>query len=253
MWLARRLTRRLDAVRHDGQLAYLAPEGKSQVGVEFRGRKPHRIHSIHVITSQQEPDLPPVSQLQRDIREFVIDPVFEYEPIRPDNLTRIDVNRGGAIVKGGPSVHSGLTDRKGAEDTYGEYARHSQIALSGKDPSRLGRTGSYAARYAAVNVIAAGLAEECEVQLSYAMGSAGPISIQVDTSGTGKKPDGEIASLLKRNVDFRIAALIRNLELRVLPARYPDGFYRRLAAHGHVGRPDMELPWENVGLKDQLQ
>jgi S-adenosylmethionine synthetase len=253
IWLAHRLTRRLDAARHEGLLPYLAPEGKAQVGVEFHDRKPRRIHSVHLIASQREPDSPSLAKLRQDLREVVIDPVFAEEPIGPDHRTRLEVNRGGPVVKGGPTVHSGLTGRKGAEDMYGEYGRHSQIALSGKDPSRVGRTGSYAARYAARNVVAAKLAEECEVQMSYAMGSASPISIQVDTSGTGKKTDSEIADLLKRRVDFRIAALIRRLELRVLPARYADGFYRKLATYGHVGRTDIELPWEACDLKDQLQ
>jgi S-adenosylmethionine synthetase len=252
IWLAHRLTRRLDAVRREQLLPYLAPEGKAQIGIEFSHRKPLRIHSIHVIASQQESNAPPLDRLQAEIRELVIDAVFAEEPIRPDSRTRIAINFGGAIVKGGPSVHSGLTGRKGAEDMYGEYARHSQIALSGKDPSRVGRTGSYAARYAAKNVVAAGLADECEVQLSYAMGSAHPISVQVDTSGTGKKPDTEIATLVKRHIDLRIAALIRSLELRFLPTRYPDGFYRKLAAYGHIGRTDIELPWEATDLKDQL-
>jgi S-adenosylmethionine synthetase len=253
IWLAHRLTRRLDVVRRERLLPYLAPEGKAQVGVAFSNRAPLRIHSIHVIASQQEPNIPPLAALQQEVRELVIDAVFEDEPIRPDHHTRIEVNFGGMIVKGGPSVHSGLTGRKGAEDMYGEYARHSQIALSGKDPSRVGRTGSYAARYAAKNVVAAGLADECEVQLSYAMGSASPISIQVDTSGTGKRPDSDIAALLRRHVDFRIAALIRTLELRFQPAHYPDGFYRKLATYGHIGRTDIELPWEVIDLKNQLQ
>lgn len=253
IWLAHRLTRRLDVVRHERLLPYLAPEGKAQVGVVFNHRQPLRIHSIHVIASQQEANVPSLDKLQDEIRDLVINPVFAEEPIRPDLNTRIEVNFGGTIVKGGPSVHTGLTGRKGAEDTYGEYARHSQIALSGKDPSRVGRTGSYAARYAAKNVVAAGLADECEVQLSYTMGSARPISIQVDTSGTGTKPDSDIAALLKRQMDFRIAALIRTLELRFLPARNPDGFYRKLATYGQIGRTDIELPWETTDLKDQLQ
>jgi S-adenosylmethionine synthetase len=253
IWLAHRLSRRLDEVRRNGTLPYLAPEGKTQVGVEFRGRVPRRIHSVHIIASQLSLHTPDLEDLRKDLHEVVVKPVFAEETIQPDRATRIDINRGGAIAAGGPSVHSGLTGRKGAEDTYGEYSRNTQIALSGKDPSRVGRTGSYAARYAAKNVVAAQLAGECEVQLSYAMGVPAPISIQVETFGTGKYPDGEVSALLKRHLDFRIAAMIRRLDLRLLPSRHRDGFYRKLATYGHVGRSDIELPWEATDIMEELR
>ena len=147
---------------------------------------------------------------------------------------------------GGPSVHSGLTGRKNAVDTYGEYSRYSGSALSGKDPMRIDRVGVYAARYAAKNVIAAHLADECEVQLTYSIGSSNPVSVQADTFDTGKISDNEIADLLKKHFDFRLAAIVRQFDLRNLPCRMKGDFYKRLAVYGHVGRSDMELPWENT-------
>jgi S-adenosylmethionine synthetase len=149
-------------------------------------------------------------------------------------------------------MHAGLTGRKTAEDTYGEFARHSQTALSGKDPSRIGRSGAYVARYGAANIVAAGLADECELQLSYSLGSAGPISIQVETFGTGRVPGQEIVDRLRRNFDFRLATVIRKFNLRYLPAEHSDGFYRKLAVYGQVGRPDLALPWEATADKDLL-
>jgi S-adenosylmethionine synthetase len=154
---------------------------------------------------------------------------------------------------GGPSVHAGLTGRKNAIDTYGEYSRHSGAALSGKDPTRIDRIGAYAARYAAKNVVAAGLADECEVQLSYSIGLARPVSIQVETFGTGKIPDEAITTLLEQHFDFRLVGIIRQFKLRVLPSLMQGGFYQKLAAYGHVGRMDMGLPWEVTDKAPLLQ
>ena len=161
-----------------------------------------------------------------------------------DENTRIFINPDGPFILGGPSVHSGLTGRKNAIDTYGEYSRQSGAALSGKDPLRIDRIGAYAARYAAKNVIAAGLAGECEVQLSYSIGISRPVSIQIETFGTGRIPDEKIAALVEKHFDFRLAGIIRQFNLRHLPSTIKGGFYRKLAAYGHVGRMDIGLPWE---------
>ncbi len=247
IWLAHRLARRLTSVRLQRILSYLGPDGKTQVGVEYRDRRPFRIHSITVIGSQNQTPAaggPSLRQLQDDLRQAVIDFIFQEEEVRPDAKTRIFINPDGPFILGGPSVHSGLTGRKNAIDTYGEYSRHSGAALSGKDPTRIDRVGAYAARYAAKNVVAAGLASECEVQLSYSIGLSQPVSIQVETFGSGKIPDAQIAALLRRHCDFRLAGIMRQFNLRFLPSSVKGGFYRKLATYGHVGRMDIGLPWE---------
>ena len=248
IWLARKLSRRLASARLQKILTYLSPDGKTQVGIEYRNRKPKRIHSITVIASQNQEDTPNLKQLRDEIRQAVIEPVFLDEEVQPDANTRIFVNPDGPFIIGGPSVHSGLTGRKNAIDTYGEYSRHSGAALSGKDPMRIDRVGAYAARYAAKNVVVAGLADECEVQLSYSIGLARPVSIQVETFGTGKISDEAIAALVEQHFDFRLAAIVKQFSLRHLPSIVKGGFYRKLAAYGHVGRMDIGLPWE---LTDQ--
>lgn len=244
--LAHRLARRLNSVRLQRILPYLAPDGKTQVGVEYREGRPARIHSITVIASQDSEDEPDVRRLTADILETVIEPVFGDEPIKPDARTRIFVNPDGPFFLGGPAVHAGLTGRKNAIDTYGEYARHSGAALSGKDPLRIDRVGAYVARYAAKNVVAAGLAGECEVQLSYSIGLARPVSVGVRTFGTGAIPDEIIGRLVERHFDFRLAAIVRQFNLRRLPSQLKGGFYRKLAAYGHMGRMDIGLPWETT-------
>jgi S-adenosylmethionine synthetase len=244
IWIAHRLSRRLTSVRLQKILPYIAPDGKTQVGVEYRNRRPHRIHSITVLASQGRPEEPSLRKLREDVMEAVIEPVFHEEPVKPDGRTRIFINPEGPFIVGGPSVHSGLTGRKNAIDTYGEYARLSGAALSGKDPLRIDRVGAYAARYAAKNAVAAGLADECEVQLSYSIGLARPVSIQVETFGTGRLPDEDIATLIEEHFDFRIAGIMRQFQLRHLPAIVKGGFYRKLASYGHVGRMDIGLPWE---------
>ncbi len=247
IWLAHKLARRLTSVRLRKLLSYLAPDGKTQVGVEYKKGRPHRIHSITIQVCQKNPltgSVPDSKLLEDDIRETVIDPSFDGEKIRPDSNTRIFIQTDGPDIGCGPSMHSGLTGRKNAIDTYGEYARHSGAALSGKDPRRIDRIGAYAARYAAKNVVAAGLAEECEVQISYSIGLSHPVSIQVETFGTGKVAEAKIIALLKQHFDFRPAGIMRQFKLRHLPAIVKGGFYRKLAAYGHVGRMDIGLPWE---------
>jgi len=246
IWLAHNLSRQLSAVRLQGTLPYLMPDGRVQVGIEFKNRKPYRIYSVTVETSQKRARTPSMKRLYEDIVESVITPVFKTEEIRPDKRTRVFVNPDGPVVVGGPSHHSGLTGRKSAVDMYGEYARHSGKALSGKDPLRIDRVGAYVARFAAKNVVAAGLAPECEVTLSYALGLPRPVSLQVDTFGTGKIPDTEIGSLVKEHVDFRLAGILKEFNLRHLPSTHPGGFYQDLAAYGHVGRMDLDLPWERT-------
>ena len=246
IWLAHKLSRQLSAVRLQGTLPYLMPDGRVQVGVEFKNRRPKRIYSVTVEASQKKVREPSLRKLQGDIVEVVINPVFKTEEVKPDKKTRIFVNPDGPVAVGGPSYHSGLTGRKSAVDTYGEYARHSGKALSGKDPLRIDRVGAYVARYAAKNVVAAGLASECEVTLSYALGLPRPVSLQVDTLGTGKISNPEIGALVKRHFDFRLAGILREFDLRHLPSTQAGGFYQKLAAYGHVGRMDLDVPWEKT-------
>lgn len=244
VWLANKLAKRLTEMRQSRTLPWLAPDGNTQVGIEFRERRPFRIHSIAVKASQNHPSEPSLERLRQEILEAVILPVFAEQEIKPDGGTTIFVNPEGPFLMGGPAHHSGLTGRKNAIDTYGEYSRHSGAALSGKDPTRIDRVAAYAARYAAKNVVAAQLAEECEIQLSYSIGLSRPVSIQVETFGTGVVPDEDLTALVDWHFDFRLAAILRQFQLRHLPARAKGSFYQRLAAYGHLGRDDMELPWE---------
>lgn len=255
VWLAHKLARRLTSVRFQHILPYLEPDGKVQVGVEYKNSKPYRIHSITIVASQSMSSSsggPALKRLRDDITEHVIMPALQDEDIKVDYRTGIFINPEGPVISGGPFVHSGLTGRKNAVDTYGEYARHSGSALSGKDPLRIDRIGAYAARYAAKNVVAAGLADECEVQLSYSIGHSRPVSIQVETFGTGKITDEEIAMLVERYFDFRLAGIIRQFNLRYLPLMVKGGFYRKLSAYGHVGRMDIGLPWELTDKAEML-
>jgi S-adenosylmethionine synthetase len=246
IWLAHQLARRLAEVRVDRALHYLSPDGKTQVGVEYRNRKPHRIHSIALMASQREAHRPAPEDLRRDLIGSVIEPVFADEAVRPDRETRVFVNPEGTLVGGGPAAHSGLTGRKNAVDTYGEYSRNSGDALSGKDPLRIDRVGAYAARHAAKSVVVAGLAEECEVQLSYSIGLSRPVSVQVETFGTGSVDDATLARRLESRFDFRLGSIVRRFRLRRLPGERQGTFYRLLAAYGQVGRMDVDLPWEST-------
>jgi S-adenosylmethionine synthetase len=252
IWLAHGLARRLSEVRRDGTMPYLLPDGKTQVAVEFRDREPFRIHSVTILATQRAAAAVPAERLTRDIEELVVVPTFAGERWRPDRDTRIAINPDGHAIGGGPTAHSGLTGRKTAVDTYGEYARHSGAALSGKDPSRIDRVGAYAARHAAKNIVAAGLATECEVQLCYSVGVSRPVSVHVETFGTATRDEQEIEQRVARAFDFRPAAITRDLRLRDLPGDYVDGFYFLLAAYGHVGRTDMALPWEQLDKVDTL-
>ncbi len=253
IWLAHKLSRRMAEAGKEKILPYLCPEAKTDVGIEYRDQKPSRIHSITITASQKETAKPALDKLRADIREAVIEHVFRDELLRPDPRTEIFINPEGVFHLGGPSVHSGLTGRKTAIDTYGDYSRNSGAALSGKDPLRIDRVGAYAARYAAKNLIAAELADECEVQLSYSISRSRPESVQVETFGTGKIPDEKLTSLLQEHFDFRLAAIVRDFQLRRLPAKSQGGFYRKLAVYGHVGRLDLDLPWEKTDKAELLK
>ena len=253
IWLAHRLAMALDdpAVKQD--LPGLLPDAKTQVGIEYIDGRPKRAYSIGLVTSQADYQHPRLDDLRRDLLERVVTPVLAEAQMRPDDASHIFINPHGPIIGGGPAAHSGLTGRKTGIDSYGEYARHSGAALSGKDPMRIDRVGAYAARWAAKSVIAAGLARECEVQLSYAIGAAGPVSLRVRTFGTGAVEEAEIAHRLRHNFDFRIAAIVRDLGLRQLPAEHRDGFYQRLACYGQMGRTDLDVPWERTDRVDALR
>jgi S-adenosylmethionine synthetase len=253
IWLAHKLARRLDHLRRAGALPYLAPEAKTLVSVQFHDGVPSRIFGIGLVCSQTAADTPDPGAIRADLIEYAIRPVFEDEPIAPDETTLIDVNAEGPFVTGGPAVHAGLTGRKIAVDAYGEFGRSGTMALSGKDPGRIGRVGMYAARHAAKNVVAAGLASQCEVQLTYTPGHSGPVSVQVETFGTGRLPDRVITARVQRHCDFRLAGIVKRFRLRSLATRSPDGFYRKLACYGQVGRIDLDLPWEVLDLLDALR
>jgi S-adenosylmethionine synthetase len=253
IYLANKLTSKLSAVRHDGTLPYLMPDGKVQVGIQYKDRKPFRIYSVNVTASQKKAGRPSMKRLCDDIIETVIKPSFKGEPIRLEKKTKIHVNPDGPIVLGGPSYHSGLTGRKSAVDTYGEYSRHSGDALSGKDPVRIDRVGAYAARYAAKNVVAAGLAEACEVMLSYSIGISRPVSLQVNTSATSKIPLHQLQNIIEAHFDFRLGGILRAFNLRHLPSENPKGYYQKLATYGHMGRTDMDVPWEQIDKAEILR
>lgn len=233
--LAHKLALRLAAVRKDGTLGYLRPDGKTQVTVEYEGYTPVRVEAV-VVSTQHSADVA-LETIRRDIIEQVIRPVVPSGLL--DERTKIYVNPTGRFVVGGPAGDSGLTGRKIIVDTYGGYARHGGGCFSGKDPTKVDRSATYMARYAAKNVVAAGLASRCEVQLAYAIGVAHPVSILVDTAGTGIVPDDQLAEAVGKVFDFRPAAIIDQLGLR-----RPQ--YRRLAAYGHIGREDLGVSWEKT-------
>ncbi len=245
LWLAHRLADLLDSPKVRKKLPYLLPDGKAQVAIEFVDGKPERIHSISLVTSQSDAAAVDLNQLHGDMIEHVIEPALKKEGFGVDDKTNIFVNPEGLQIGGGPAVHSGLTGRKTGIDTYGEYARHSGAALSGKDPMRIDRVGAYAARYAAKNLVAAGLARECEVQLSYTVGAARPISLHVRTFGTGTVDDSELAARLDKAIDFRLGAIVRDLRLQKLPSEI-EGIYSKLAVYGQMGREDLKVPWEKT-------
>ena len=240
--LAHKLAKRLTEVRKNGTLDYLRPDGKSQVTVEYDDGKPVRIDAV-VISSQHSPDISQ-EQLHEDIRREVIEKVIPAELL--DENAKYYINPTGRFVVGGPQGDSGLTGRKIIVDTYGGYARHGGGAFSGKDPSKVDRSAAYAARWVAKNVVAAGLATKCEVELAYAIGVAKPVSIMVDTFGTGTVADEKIVQAVEKVFDLTPAAIIRDLDLR-------KPIYRQLAAYGHMGREDLGVKWENTDRVDALK
>ena len=240
--LAHKLAKRLTEARKNGTLDYLRPDGKSQVTVEYDDGKPVRIDAV-VISSQHSPDISQ-EQLHEDIRREVIEKVIPAELL--DENTKYYINPTGRFVVGGPQGDSGLTGRKIIVDTYGGYARHGGGAFSGKDPSKVDRSAAYAARWVAKNVVAAGLATKCEVELAYAIGVAKPVSIMVDTFGTGTVADEKIVQAVEKVFDLTPAAIIRDLDLR-------KPIYRQLAAYGHMGREDLGVKWENTDRVDALK
>jgi S-adenosylmethionine synthetase len=252
IWLAHRAARALASARETA-LPWLAPDAKTQVAVRYLEGRPDTIHAVTLTISATE-DAPAKGRIVEALRALAVDRAFEGEMLKPDADTALHVNIGDPHVTGGPSSHAGLTGRKNGIDTYGEYARQSGAALSGKDPSRIDRIGAYAARYAAKNVVAAGLAERCEVHIAYAIGQTEPMSLSVTTYGTGRVADDDIAGRLVEVMDFRPMAIVKRFRLRELPGRARhDGFFRPLAVYGHVGRADLDLPWEQTELANQLR
>ncbi len=241
--LAHKLARRLTEVRKDGTLKYLRPDGKTQVSVEYdENGKPVRLEAV-VLSTQHDPDVTQ-EQIHEDIKKYVFDPVLPKELL--DGTTKFFINPTGRFVIGGPHGDAGLTGRKIIVDTYGGYARHGGGAFSGKDCTKVDRSAAYAARYVAKNIVAAGLANKCEIQLSYAIGVAQPTSVMVDTFGTGKLSDDELVSIVRENFDLRPAGIIKMLDLR-------RPIYRQTAAYGHFGRNDLDLPWEKTDKAEDLK
>ncbi len=241
--LAHKLTRKLTEVRKNGTLAYLRPDGKSQVTVQYdENNKPVRLDAV-VISTQHGPEVSQ-EQIHADIKKYVLDPVLPSDMV--DAETKIYINPTGRFVIGGPNGDSGLTGRKIIVDTYGGYARHGGGAFSGKDCTKVDRSAAYAARYVAKNIVAAGLADRCELQLSYAIGVAEPTSVQIDTFGTGKLSDEELTKIARENFDLRPAGIIKMLDLR-------RPIYKQTAAYGHFGRHDIDLPWEKTDKVDALK
>ncbi len=257
--LAHRISRRLTTVRKSGELSYLRPDGKTQVSVIYEDGKPVGIDTILTSTQHTETigDIAEDSKVQQKIKndlwESVVLPVFSDLEIKPDDNTRFLVNPTGKFVIGGPQGDSGLTGRKIIVDTYGGYSRHGGGAFSGKDPTKVDRSASYACRYVAKNIVAAGLANKCEVQVSYAIGVARPVSILVETFGTAKIDEDKILELVKRYFELRPAGIIQTLNLRNLPSERGGRFYQDVAAYGHFGRTDLDLPWEKTDKVDILQ
>lgn len=250
--LAHELARRLHEVHREHVIQGLTPDGEVQAAVEYRARRPSRIHGVSVIPSWAKLSPAQRPRLREELFEHVVRAVFRDEPLRPDEDTRISIDPGECIVPGGPAFHAGLTGRKTAVDTYGGIARHGGAALSGKDVFRIDRSGAYAARHVAKNVVAARLADACEVQISYAVGLAAPVSVQVETYGTARISEDVIAERIRRVFDLRVGRIVRALGLRDLVRTRGTNIFTRLAAYGQVGRTDLELPWEAVDRAAEL-
>ena len=240
--LAHKLARQLTKVRKDGTLSYLRPDGKTQVTVEYDDGKPSRLDAV-VLSTQHDPDITQ-EQIHEDIKREVFDKILPADMV--DDETKFFINPTGRFVIGGPHGDAGLTGRKIIVDTYGGYARHGGGAFSGKDCTKVDRSAAYAARYVAKNIVAAGLADKCEIQLSYAIGVAEPTSIMVDTFGTGKKSNQELVDLIRKHFELRPAGIIKMLDLR-------RPIYKQTAAYGHFGRNDLDLPWERLDKVDLLK
>jgi S-adenosylmethionine synthetase len=241
--LAHKLSRRLTEIRKDGTLPYLRPDGKTQVSVEYdENGKPLRLDAV-VLSTQHDPEVTQ-EQIHEDIKKYVFDVILPQDMV--DEETKFFINPTGRFVIGGPHGDSGLTGRKIIVDTYGGYARHGGGAFSGKDCTKVDRSAAYAARYAAKNIVASGLAEKCEIQLSYAIGVAQPTSVMVDTFGTGKLSDEKLVEIVRENFDLRPAGIIKMLDLR-------RPIYKQTAAYGHFGRNDLNLPWEKLDKVDILK
>jgi S-adenosylmethionine synthetase len=250
--LAHRVSRRLAAVRKTGELSYLRPDGKTQVSVVYEDGKPVGIDTI-LVSTQHDATIGSITdgsavqkKIKDDLWETVVQPVFADLELKPDANTRFLVNPTGKFVIGGPQGDAGLTGRKIIVDTYGGYSRHGGGAFSGKDPTKVDRSACYACRYVAKNIVAAGLADKCEVQVSYAIGVAKPVSILVETFGTGKVDEEVLLELAKKHFELRPAGIIQTLNLRKLPAERGGRFYQDVAAYGHFGRSDLDLPWEAI-------
>ncbi len=241
--MAHKLARQLTKVRKDGTLSYLRPDGKTQVTVEYdKEGKPFRLDAV-VCSTQHDPDVTQ-EQIHQDIKKYVFDPIIPANMV--DEETKFFINPTGRFVIGGPNGDSGLTGRKIIVDTYGGYGRHGGGAFSGKDCTKVDRSAAYAARYVAKNIVAAGLADKCEIQLSYAIGVAQPTSVRVDTFGTGKLEDTELVKIIRENFDLRPAGIIKMLDLR-------RPIYKQTAAYGHFGRNDLDLPWEKLDKVEILK
>ena len=257
--LAHKLSYRLAEARKQGVVDYLRPDGKSQVTVEYENDKPVRIDTVVISTQHDEvvkgeTDNTKVQEIiRKDMIEHVINYVFKNEALKPDASTKYLINPSGRFVIGGPQGDAGLTGRKIIVDTYGGYSRHGGGAFSGKDPTKVDRSAAYAARYVAKNIVAAGLASKCEIELAYAIGVAEPVSIFVETFGTGKISDDDIMKLVEANFDLRPRAIINQFDLRNLPAKNGGKFYQRLAAYGHLGRTDFDVPWEHTDKAQTLK
>ncbi len=260
--LAHRIARRLAAVRKTGELPYLRPDGKTQVTVAYEDGRPTGIDTI-LISTQHTATIGDISdeaavqaKIKEDLWTAVVQPVFADITVKPDAQTRFLVNPTGKFVIGGPQGDSGLTGRKIIVDTYGGYSRHGGGAFSGKDPTKVDRSAAYACRYVAKNIVAAGLADKCEVQLSYAIGVAKPVSVMIETFGTGKVDEDRLLEVVKEHFELRPAGIIHAFNLRGLPAERGGRFYQDVAAYGHMGRTDLDLPWEQTDkaqlLKDTL-
>lgn len=262
--IAHKLVEKLADVRNNHpDIHYLRPDSKSQVTVEYRNGKPYRIDAI-LISTQHDPEIKGESDnakvqaiIAADLRKLVVDEVFKDFEVKPDAKTKFYFNPSGRFVIGGPQGDAGLTGRKIIVDTYGGYARHGGGAFSGKDPTKVDRSAAYAARHAAKNIVAAGLAEKCEIQLSYAIGVAHPISININTYGTAKldcdDADARLAEIASKVFDFRPYSIIQNFKLRLMPKERGGKFYQRVAAYGHFGRTELDLPWEQLDKVSQLQ